>query len=127
MFLVVIKGTNPGAVVILKRNGIMVAGRSKECDIQLLDSLVSRKHFQIEEKENNFYIKDMGSTNKTFVNKKPLTSEQKIEIGDVIEAGDTALLFTDQKEIPIKSVEDFNKIRINQTMRIDLPPQQNSL
>jgi pSer/pThr/pTyr-binding forkhead associated (FHA) protein len=123
MFLVVIKGSNPGAIIILTKTGGMVAGRSKECEIQILDSLVSRKHFQVEARENSFYIKDLGSTNKTFVNKKPLSGEQKMELGDVVELGDTALLFTDQKEIPIKSVEDFNKIRINQTMRIDLPPK----
>lgn len=124
MFLIMIKGANPGGILLLKKDGVTVAGRAKECDIQLLDVMVSRRHFQIEERSGSFYIKDLGSTNKTYLNKNTLDAEQCLKIGDVIEIGDTALLFTDQKEISVNSVEDYNKIKINQTMRIDLPPNQ---
>lgn len=121
MFFILIKGMNAGAVFPLKKDGFTTGGRGKECDIQVLDLKVSRYHFQVEEKDGSFCIKDLGSTNKTYVNKNLAKDSQKLEIGDTVEIGDTIFLFTDQKQMPINSVEDFNRIKVNQTMRIDLP------
>lgn len=122
MFLIVIKGTRIGTIYPLDREGIFIIGRGEENDIQILDLKVSRKHCQIEKtRNNNYYIKDLMSTNKTFVNKIIIEEITELKIGNIIEIGDTILLFTDQKEIPIKSVEDFQKMKIDQTMRIDLP------
>jgi pSer/pThr/pTyr-binding forkhead associated (FHA) protein len=125
MFLVTIKGQNPGSAFLLKKGATNLAGRGRGSDIQILDSLVSRQHYQIEERDGNYYIKDLGSTNKTFVNKKLLAEEKKLQFGDLIEAGEAAFLFTDQKDIPIKSVDDFDKLRINQTLRINVSPKEN--
>lgn len=121
MFLIIIKGPKIGSVFPLDREGVFVIGRGDECDIKILDMMVSRKHCQIERtRNNNYYIKDLKSTNKTSVNKKIVEDIVELKTGDMIEVGDTVVLFTDQKDTPIKSVEDFQKLRINQTMRIDL-------
>lgn len=124
MFIIIIKGTNIGAIFPLNKIGIVIIGRGKECNIRILDPKVSRAHCQIEGKDSGFYIKDLGSTNKTFVNKEIIDTEKKLEINTTIDIGDTTLFFSDQKEIPIKSVEDYDKIRINQTMRFNLPPDK---
>lgn len=119
-----VKGSKIGFIFPLDREGIFVIGRGEECNIKILDLMVSRKHCQVERtKNNNFYIKDLKSTNKTYVNKKVVEDIVELKVGDMVEIGDTALLFTDQKDIPIKSVADFEKLRVNQTMRIDLPPE----
>ena len=123
MFLIIIKGLNVGNVFPIDKIGPMVIGREKECDIRILDLMMSRKHCQVEKRNDNFYIKDLGSTNKTFVNKNPVDSETELKFGDLIEVGGTTFLFTNQKDIPIKSVEDYNKLRISQTMRFHLPPK----
>lgn len=126
MFLVIIKGTKIGTVFSLDREGIYVIGRGEECDIKILDPMISRRHCQIERTRNNdFYIKDLKSTNKTFVNKKVIEDLVELKAGDMIGIGDTVLLFTDQKDIPIKSVADLERLRVNQTMRIDLPVDKN--
>lgn len=125
MFLIVIKGTNVGKVFLLDKEGVSVIGRSKECDIQVLDLMVSRRHCQIEKtKDNIFYIKDLNSTNKTYVNSKIVEDVRELKKGDTIEIGGSILLFTDQKEITIKSVADFETLRKKQTMKIDLGPDQ---
>lgn len=127
MFLIMIKGTKIGTVFPLDREGIYVIGRGEECDVKILDPMVSRRHCQIEgTRNNNFYIKDLKSTNKTFVNKRVIEDLVELKAGDMIGIGDTVLLFTDQKDIPIKSVADFEKLRIDQTMRIDLPLDKDS-
>lgn len=125
MFLIVIKGSKVGAVFLFDREGIFIIGRGEECDVKIMDLMVSRRHCQIERTRNNyFYIKDLHSTNKTFVNTRMIEDVVKLEVGDIIGVGDTALLFTDQKEIAVKSVEDYVKIITKQTVRIDIPPDQ---
>lgn len=116
MYLIVIKGSNVGTVFSLNREGVYIIGRGEECDIKILDLMVSRRHCQIEvTRDCVFYIKDLNSTNKTFVNAKIVEDIVKLEIGDFVGTGDTLLFFTDQKEIPIKSVQDFAKMRMKQT------------
>ncbi len=121
MFIIVIKGNNVGTLFLLDKDGPIIIGREKECDIRILDLMVSRKHCQIEKKGNIFYIKDLGSTNKTLVNKNVIEKETELKLGDIITIGETVLFFTDQKEMPIKNVADYEKLRINQTMRFDMP------
>ncbi len=68
-------------------------GRDSESDIFIDDSVVSQEHAAIEIVENNkkkgseiYYIKDLGSTNHTYVNgkkvrRKKLKHNDKIRIG----------------------------------------------
>lgn len=118
MFLIVIKGTNVGTVFPLGTGRILV-GRAEDCNIKIPDLLVSRKHCLIEERDNNFYIKDLNSTNKTIVNNRIVEDEDKLKTGDIIEIGDTAFLFTDQKKISVRSVVEYNKLIQSQTRMFD--------
>lgn len=125
MYLIVIKGLNVGTVFSLNREGVYIIGRGEECDIKILDLMVSRRHCQIEKaRDNIFYIKDLGSTNKTFVNSKIVEDVRELKKGDTIEIGGSVLLFTDRKEITIKSVADFETLRKKQTMKIELGSDQ---
>lgn len=115
MFIIIIKGTNVGMVYALSKTDFTVIGRGEECDIRVLDLLVSRRHCEINWKKNNFYVKDLSSTNKTFLNKKIVEGENILEPGDTIKIGDTILLFTDKEEIPIKSVKEYQIMRMSKT------------
>lgn len=125
-FLVITKGKHAGNIFPLAESGPVVIGRSKECKIRILDLRISRRHCQIEARDNKFYIKDLGSTNKTIVNEKIIEDEVNLKVGDIIEIGDTALLFTDRKELSIRSVSEYEQFLKKQTMRIDLPPEETS-
>lgn len=119
MFIIVISGTNVGSVYALDKTDYTIIGRGQECDIRVLDLLVSRRHCQIEWKRNGFYIKDLHSTNKTYLNKKIIEVEQKLEPGDTLNIGNSILLFTDKEEVPIKNIEEYNLMRMSQTRNID--------
>ncbi len=69
----------------------ILVGRGAECDVVLKDSLVSRKHCVIELVGETHYIRDLNSTNNTYVNKNPLTKgkPQRLHRGDVINVGKT--------------------------------------
>ncbi|NLX10470.1 MAG: FHA domain-containing protein [Chloroflexi bacterium] len=61
-------------------------GRSRECDVVLDSSSVSRLHAQIISDHLNIFLADMGSTNGTFVNGRRLDpgEEYRLRAGDVV-------------------------------------------
>lgn len=71
-------------------------GRGSSNDIVLDDPLVSRKHAIIEERMGTYYIKDLESTNSTYVNRNPLKpgEEKKLQPGSVINIGKSEIRVT---------------------------------
>jgi hypothetical protein len=70
----------------------VVLGRSRECDIQLADPNVSRRHAELRQEGATYWIVDLDSTNGTEVNGQR-TSRSKLEAGDRIMIGSTELVF----------------------------------
>ena len=91
--LLVERGVDKDRKVELKQDRVIRLGRSQDCDLVLKDPMISRQHFEVEGRDGNFYIRDQGSTNGTFLNGERLEKETRLEIGDRIEAGDTLLSF----------------------------------
>ena len=61
-------------------------GRSPECDIFLDDVTVSRRHAEIERENDGFTVRDLGSLNGTYVNRRriesaELTDDDEVQIG----------------------------------------------
>jgi pSer/pThr/pTyr-binding forkhead associated (FHA) protein len=66
--------------------GTTLVGRSPECDIFLDDVTVSRRHAEIVREGDEFTIKDLGSLNGTYVNRKRIEStaladDDEVQIG----------------------------------------------
>jgi pSer/pThr/pTyr-binding forkhead associated (FHA) protein len=70
----------------------VVLGRSKECDIQLGDPNVSRRHAEVRQEGTAYWIVDLESTNGVEVNGER-TPRAKLEHGDRIVLGSTELVF----------------------------------
>lgn len=68
-------------------------GRAPHSDIVFHDSYVSSEHAVMVNRDGNWLIQDLNSTNGTFVNRKPVHGEQSITHGDVIQIGGTRLKF----------------------------------
>jgi hypothetical protein len=69
-----------------------VLGRSKDCDIQLADPNVSRRHAELRQEGSAYWLVDLDSTNGTLVNGRR-AARTKLESGDTITIGSTELLF----------------------------------
>jgi hypothetical protein len=71
----------------------VVIGRSRDCDIQLADANVSRRHAELRQEGAAYWIVDLGSTNGMEVNGKRV-KRAKLESGDTITLGSTEVTFT---------------------------------
>jgi diguanylate cyclase (GGDEF)-like protein len=95
--LIVLTGAEIGRDFRLRKN-MMVIGRGSSADIRLPDDRASREHARIEiqgadeARGATFTLTDMGSTNRTFVNKEPVRAIE-LHDGDKIQIGDTVLKF----------------------------------
>ncbi len=80
--------------------GKHLVGRGLDCNIVLADPAVSRKHFQIERKEDEAVLSDLGGANGTSINgaKKP---RHVLESGDRIEIGTSVLEFFIEGSQPV--------------------------
>jgi pSer/pThr/pTyr-binding forkhead associated (FHA) protein len=68
------------------RKDVTVIGRAIECDFQIPLLAVSRKHCQITLRQDHIAIKDLGSSNGTFLNDQRL-QEADLEAGDKLAVG----------------------------------------
>lgn len=72
----------------------MVIGRSNDSDIPLDDPLVSKTHCVITaEEDGTFSVEDLDSTNRTFLNRKPVSKKTPLFYGDRLILGNTIIRF----------------------------------
>jgi hypothetical protein len=75
----------------------VVLGRSRECDIQVEDANVSRRHAELRQEGTAFWIVDLDSTNGLEVNGKRV-KRAKLDPGDTFTVGSTEVTFSTERE-----------------------------
>jgi len=75
----------------------VVLGRSRECDIQVEDANVSRRHAELRQEGTAYWIVDLESTNGIEVNGKRV-KRAKLEPGDTFTVGSTEVSFSTEHE-----------------------------
>jgi pSer/pThr/pTyr-binding forkhead associated (FHA) protein len=81
-----------GRRIILQPNSITRLGRASDNDVVLSDDRASRHHATITSNNGSFLIRDLGSTNGSFVDEVRI-GEQRLSDGDWIRVGDTGFTF----------------------------------
>jgi two-component system, cell cycle response regulator len=90
--LVVIYGQDLGRKYALDTPNL-VLGRSSKCDVQIDQESVSRAHTKITNTGRSMGIRDLGSTNGTYVNDELIADELTLTDGDLIKIGRTIFKF----------------------------------
>ncbi|MEP6813438.1 MAG: DUF3662 and FHA domain-containing protein [Actinomycetota bacterium] len=75
----------------------VVLGRSRECDIQVEDANVSRRHAELRQEGSAYWIVDLDSTNGIEVNGRRV-QRTKLESGDMFTVGSTEITFSTERE-----------------------------
>lgn len=84
--LVVLRGRSVSSAIKLA-DGMTTAGRHEECQLRIKSSQVSRKHCQFFEKNGMLLVKDLGSSNGTYVNSEKIDGQRVLEPGDEVGIG----------------------------------------
>jgi pSer/pThr/pTyr-binding forkhead associated (FHA) protein len=72
-------------------DGVTSIGRHDDCLIRIRSSQVSRRHCELFENNGRLIVRDLGSSNGTYVNGKRIESQQVLNAGDVITVGGVTL------------------------------------
>ena len=107
--LLVQGGSRHGEVIALFSE-ITTMGRQPDNDVVVDEPPVSRKHSAIVSTVNGYYIRDLGSTNGTFINRRRIFDDEfSLMHGDLVRMGGSDITFMFQfsgaKTVRISSVE----------------------
>lgn len=97
---VIVKGADAGQEFPFT-GGMMVIGRSDECDIVLSDPNVSRRHAHAVVLNGMVAVVDLGSSNGTLVNGIPISRIFLMD-GDEVQVGGTTIGFVEERELNVE-------------------------
>ena len=88
--LQVVRGRSTSTTLKLTDN-VTSLGRHDDCVIRIKSAQVSRRHCELYEVGGQLMLRDLGSSNGTFVNGKRVTGEQALKHGDEVTVGAVTL------------------------------------
>jgi pSer/pThr/pTyr-binding forkhead associated (FHA) protein len=72
------------------RQATLVLGRSRSCELVFADDTVSRRHAELTTADGRWILRDLGSSNGTWINGRRVV-EAEVRSGDVVHLGGCAL------------------------------------
>jgi hypothetical protein len=83
--LVKMEGSGPEYVDLVPPETLI--GRDAGCHLTINDSSVSHRHARVYHSDGEWHVEDLGSTNGTFANDRPLTRAIILRPGDTLAIG----------------------------------------
>jgi len=106
-----------GQRIAIPVNTSVVIGRHPDCNFQINDDSVSRRHAEVANDGNgNFTVKDLGSTNGTHVNDAPIRRLRSLANGDRLRIGTVLLKFLTGNDIEAAYHDDVYKLTISDAL-----------
>ena len=109
--LVIRGGPNSGVTIQLSGHPVTI-GRRSDNDVVIDETTVSRRHSLIMESPDGFILRDLNTTNGTFVNRSNIgQSEYPLRHGDQISVGGSEVMLVFRLEGPRARPADTDAIR----------------
>ena len=83
----------PLAPLELPPGGRVAIGRGKDCELVLITDSASRRHAEVYPEGAEFYVRDLGSKNGTYLNGERLERAHQLRPGDRIGVGSCVITF----------------------------------
>ena len=93
LVLQVLQGPDRGKRFELPVNEPQLIGRSSEA-LPITDNTVSRRHAELTPDDGTWYLRDLHSSNGTFLNGQRISDRVKLAAGDQVRCGSTLFIFT---------------------------------
>ncbi|MEM7677856.1 MAG: FHA domain-containing protein [Myxococcota bacterium] len=95
---------DPSPLLVLKYNDVelqrfvlrtepCLIGRGKDCDIQIAERRLSRRHCRVRTDGDRVVLEDLGSQNGTFVNRRRIPDRRDLQHGDILNFAEYSILF----------------------------------
>ena len=121
----------PQTEVLITRDGSQIAaylfapgkyviGRNADCRIRVEADLVSRRHAKLTLNFDNAFIEDLGSSNGTLVNGKPVTGSARLFPNQKIQVGVATI---ELRRLKAKTTPDMSLAPSQRTLREMLPSE----
>jgi serine/threonine-protein kinase len=89
--LYVERGPLRGKELYLEEGKVYTVGRDPGCALSFPDALTSRQHFTVRVNKGRHLLRDLNSSNGTFVNGDVVGKTAELKLGDQVEVGETLL------------------------------------
>jgi len=134
--LVFFSGPYQGKSVGIPQGKTITLGRNRDLELSLPDSKLSRRHCQIGFRDEHYVLKDLKSTNGTFVNGERLDGEAVLNDFDRIVIGDIEIEFHHSEKVPLPLsfdtaaadpfglAEDKDEVEIESLQQLEERPQE---
>ena len=109
-------GTLAGQALDIPASGRAVLGRSGNCDIVLAGTHVSRQHAELYFQSGKLHVKDLGSSNGTFLNRKKIR-DSVVKPGDELRF-DTLVFVVESPDEQVAEEEDSDKTSFRAAVQI---------
>ena len=84
--LIMVEGNTPGETVPVRQARITL-GRGSQADLQIDDPALSRLHAEVVQREGKWFVRDLGSTNGTWVGPDRVKGLRQLADGDRVKLG----------------------------------------
>ncbi|MCH2114321.1 MAG: ATP-binding protein [Pirellulales bacterium] len=111
--LFVIRGRDQGKRFLLE-DPVHTVGRTQKSSVRLHDTEVSRAHAELVRGGASYFLRDLGSSNGSFVNGQP-ARERELASGDQLQFGRSLVLYTGFLDEPLENIDD----KVNIVTRAD--------
>lgn len=115
--LKIVVGKHQGGTIRLTEKRFMI-GREEDCHLRPKSELVSRHHCVFSIDDYAVRLRDLGSTNGTFVNGVPCRTEVLLKSGDRVSVGKLEF------EVLIQKGQEFNRLNDSKELRAPDSPTQ---
>ncbi|MCJ7622727.1 MAG: FHA domain-containing protein, partial [Anaerolineaceae bacterium] len=102
---------------LLLEKDVVIIGRSRDNDIVILDTRLSRRHAEIRLIDMCFHVTDLGSVNGTFLNGLRLETSQPLKDGDRIRTGNLEFIFA----FPVAEEKPVEEAKLDD---VEIPERQ---
>ncbi len=117
----IVKRSNGDYREIVWDRPVITVGRDSSNDIIIDHPLASRRHARFEQTEEGFFIRDLESTNGTFLNQERVSGARSLHNADQILIADTVIVFNDPAAT-MKGMLDPALLRaVRAEIRVDEP------
>ena len=91
-------------------------GRGDSCGIRIVDNSVSRKHVLVDPAADGYVVIDLGSTNGTFINDRPVAAPQTLRDGDYLRVGNCLYRYLAGGNVEAEYHEEIYRLTIQDAL-----------